>query len=194
MKPIAGYENIQGSSDFTPLPKDGYVLDIKQAKEITDNGNPYIEVMFDIAEGEYKDYYKNNYDAQSGEDKKWRGRFRLYEPLMDGSEKDTWTQKTFKTFTNSLEDSNEGYHWDWDESKWAGKKIGGLFRYKDYQKNDGSTGMVTEFKRATSVEKIRSGNFTLPDDYIRYGGSASSNDTGDFAVVTSEEGSDLPWD
>lgn len=200
MKPIANYDSVKGYSEFQQLPKDGYVLEIKQAKEVTGNGNPYIEVMFDIAEGEYKDFYKQDYDKQTGEDKRWRGQFRLYEPLQDGSEKDGWTTREFKTFTNSLEDSNNGYHWDWDETKWAKKLIGGLFHYRDYQKSDGSAGTVLSFKRATTVEDIRKGTFTLPKDNFKYGGYApgslapenNTGTSGDDFVVTSED-EELPW-
>lgn len=201
MKPIENYNNVKAYSEIKTLPKDGYVIEIKQAKEVTGNGNPYIDIKFDIAEGEYKDFYKQDYDRQTGEDKKWRGSFRLYEPLQDGSERDGWTTREFKTFTNALEDSNSGYHWDWDETKWAKKLIGGLFHYRDYQKQDGSAGTVLNFKRAASVDDIRKGNFKLPKDNFRFGGYAPGTFNGnapaetateDGFVVTSED-EELPW-
>ena len=71
--------------------------------------------------GEYQDYYKNDYKNQNTEDKKWRGVLKLYLPKEDGTEKDNWTISVFKAFTEAVEESNQGYHWDWDETTLKGK-------------------------------------------------------------------------
>ncbi len=90
------------------------------AKEVTFSGRngdfSRLDVSLDIAEGEYQDYYKNDYKNQNTEDKKWRGVLKLYLPKEDGTEKDNWTISVFKAFTEAVEESNQGYHWDWDET------------------------------------------------------------------------------
>ena len=79
---------------------------------------------FDIAEGEYKDFFANDLKAQTGEDKKWKGVLRLWLPKDDGSDKDEVTKSILKGFVTSVEKSNPGYLFDWNEASLAGKQIG----------------------------------------------------------------------
>ena len=65
----------------------------------------------------------------------------------------------------NVEESNPGYHWDWDEGKLKGKLIGGLFNNKEYAYN-GRHGFFTNCHSLITVEKIRSGKFTIPDDTL----------------------------
>lgn len=164
IKQFGDYATTQAFSEGTALPKDGYVCKILNAQVKEGSKGQYIQIAYDIAEGPYTDYFKKLYDNKRDENKKWSTYFFLNIPKDDGSEKDGWTKRTFKTFTNALEDSNEGYHFDWDETKFKGKLIGGLFHYEEYQRNDGKIGRATKMKNACSVQKIRSGDFKLPDD------------------------------
>lgn len=164
IKQFGDYATTQAFSEGTALPKDGYVCKILNAQVKEGSKGQYIQIAYDIAEGPYTDYFKKLYDNKRDENKKWSTYFFLNIPKDDGSEKDGWTKRTFKTFTNALEDSNEGYHFDWDETKFKGKLIGGLFHYEEYQRNDGNVGRSTKMRTACSVQKIRSGNFKLPDD------------------------------
>lgn len=166
MKQIKDFKNVQGYSEYKALPKGAYVLKIMQAVPGNNDFNSWIEVSFDIAEGEYKDFYMQDWKNQTGEDKKWRGTYRLYETKDDGSEQDMWRARTLKTFTTALEESNAGYHWDWDESKWKGLFVGGLFRNEQYQKNDGTIGNTVRMSRATTVECVRTGDYRLPNDRL----------------------------
>ena len=145
------------------LPEGGYVCRIL-ATQYTNpkNGNSgFITVQFDVIEGDYKDFFRNQYESNTAEDKKWKGKAIIWEPKDDGTEQDGWTKNAFARWTNAIEDSNPGYTWDWDETKWKEKMVGILF---------GTTGTVidgkeivyTEARTATSVEKIRSGNYKIP--------------------------------
>ena len=62
----------------------------------------------DIIEGEYKEYFRRDFDSQNTEDKKWRGVLRLYVPNGDGSDQDNWSASKLKRFVNNVEDSNPG--------------------------------------------------------------------------------------
>ena len=66
-------ENAVQISSFEILPKGAYVCKILKAAEVKNkNGNgSHIEIGFDIAEGDYKDFYKKQFDANTNEDKKW---------------------------------------------------------------------------------------------------------------------------
>lgn len=165
MKRLDGYEKAKAYVDSERLPAGGYVLQILDVKYKTYDWGDVILLSFDIHEGEQKGFYAANYKAQTQEDKKWKGAYRLNVPKDDGSEKDTWTMRRFKTVITNFEESNHGYHWNWDEQTLKGKLIGGLFNNKEYEIN-GNRGFYTNCHSLLPVEKIRSGKFNIPEDTL----------------------------
>lgn len=165
MKAFNNYENTQVISTQERLPAGGYVLKIMGVEIVTTDYGERLVLSFDVAEGEYKDYYADNYRNQTGEDKRWKGNYRISIPKDDGSEDDEKTKRRFKTNIALIEESNNGFHWDWDENKLKGKQVGGIFRNKEYCFN-GKSGFFTECAWLTSVEKIRDGKFTVPADKL----------------------------
>lgn len=165
MKQYKGFDRNNTYKDAERLPIGGYALKIMDAKEVANDWGNTLVISFDIAEGEFKDFFANNYKSQSGEDKKWKGTYRLREPRDDGSKEDEWTTMRFNTFVVNVETSNQGYHWDWDEKKLKGKLIGGLFNNKEYDFN-GRHGFYTNCHSLVPVEKIRSGKFEIPADTL----------------------------
>ena len=185
MKPIKNFDKVRGYEGSMQLPVGGYVLKISAVRyETGENGySDRIVVAFDIAEGEYKDFFRQKYDSDPNEDKKWKGTTTLYVPKEDGSEQDEWTQRKLKTFTNALEDSNSGYKWDWEESKWKGLMIGGLFG-EVHSMIDGKQVSFTSFKSSCSVENIRKGNFKIPKVQYKNGASANSVNVKDASIAS----------
>lgn len=165
MKKLNGYEKAQAYSDTERLPVGGYVLKIMDVKYQENDWGDVILLSFDIAEGEQKDFFATNYKEQTGEDKKWKGTYRLRVPKDDGSEQDNWTMRRFKTVMSAFEDSNSGYHWNWDEQTLKGKLIGALFNNKEYEFN-GRNGFFTNCHSLVTIEKIRSGKFEIPADTL----------------------------
>ena len=160
MKPV-NMNGVQGYSDRESLPlgKGGYVLRIMSAVEKINSVGSYLELSCDIAEGEYKDFFANDYKAQSGE-KKWHCTKFVNVPKDDGSEKDEWAKRALKTLTDAVEGSNPGYHWDWDETKLKGKIVGGLFRVEEFLgRTDNQVHEAVRLASFTTAEKIRTGNF-----------------------------------
>lgn len=199
MKKLNGYEKAQAYSDTERLPVGGYVLKILDAVEQdnSDKGwNNQLIISFDIAEGEHKDFFAANYKAQTGEDKRWKGTYRLRVPKDDGSEQDNWTMRRFKTVMNAFEDSNKGYRFDWDEKKLKGLLIGALFNNKEYKFN-GRHGFFTNCHSLVTVEKIRSGKFEIPaDTFLKGNGQQSSRqpDIGtDFMQIPDGIEEELPF-
>lgn len=168
MKPFADYETIQAAGEFEKLPKGAYEVRIKQAKVVAYKGKDgssfeKLEIAFDIDKGEYAGYYRRNLESQQQEDKKWKGVLRIYVPKDDGSEKDQWTKRKFKAIIQAIEDSNPGYHWDWNESGLKGKIVGCIFQWKEWAMN-GKSGWFANPYNFIDVAKVRSGEFKLPDD------------------------------
>lgn len=193
IKQFGDYDKTQAYGDFPTLPKDGYVMKIMGVKSATNSNGEYLIIGCDVAEGDYKDFYTKQYTNDKREDKKWGCNFLLSIPKDDGTEQDGWTKRSFKTFTEALEESNEGYHFDWDETKFKGKLIGGLFHYQQYQKNDGSVGTSTRLKNVCSVQKIREHSFKLPDDKLLSAPAAASTGSSDFMNIPDNISEELPF-
>lgn len=151
--------------DFQMLPRGGYVCVIMGAKvEERNDGSQVIVLAMDIAEGEYAAYFQQSFNRQTGDNKIWPCRYWLNVPKDDGSERDEWDKRRFKTFTTSLEKSNEGYKFDWDETKFTGKLIGGLFNYREFETSSGTVGEAPNLAQVRSADAIRKEDYRLPKD------------------------------
>lgn len=160
MRPYNGYK-AEAPRRREPLPAGGYVAKIMDVQEQSYSWGSVLLISFDIAEGEQKDFFANDYRGQQQEDKKWRGTCRLRIPSDDGTEQDGWSKRTFNGAMWAVEASNSGYRWDWAEAGLKGKLVGVLFRDKQWEMN-GNTGWTTECCAFESVEHIRDGKFKLP--------------------------------
>ena len=195
MKQLNGYAQAQAYSDSERLPVGGYVLKIMDVKYQENEWGDVIILSFDIEEGEQKGFFAANYKAQTGEDKRWKGTYRLRVPKDDGSEQDEWTKRRFKTVVAAFEESNAGYHWNWDEQTFKGKVIGALFNNKEYD-FDGRHGFYTNCHSLVKAEKIRSGKFEVPADTLlkAQNGSRSSALVGDgFMNIPDGIDEELPF-
>jgi len=143
------------------LPAGGYVARILDAKVQTYDFGDMLVLSFDIAEGPYFGFFQRDYQNNPNEDRKWRGTFRISIPKDDGSERDGWSKNAFNGFIYSIEDSNPGYTWDWNEAMLKGKLIGVLFRDKEWEFK-GDTGWTTECCAVDAVSAIREGKFKQP--------------------------------
>lgn len=195
IKKFSDYEQTKGYGDYERLPKGGYVLVIKAAQLMQNSMGEYIKVSADIYEGEYIQFFTRAYKAQQSEDKHWTCNYLLNVPNDDGSERDGWTKRKFKTFTEALEDSNEGYHFDWDERRFKGLLIGGLFNEREYEGRNGDVRRATNWGGVCAVSKIREGNYKLPaDKLLNKGYSAAAPASSDgFMSIPDGDDEELPF-
>lgn len=204
MKAFNGLEAAQEAAKFAGgerLPAGAYVCEIKNVQYVVgENGNSdRIDILYDITEGDYKDFFKNQYDANTSEDKKWKGRKSIYVPKDDGSEKDEWTIKSFAGWINGFEDSNSGYKWDWKESKWKGLKIGIVFGDTGTVLDDGKEIVFTEPRFAVAIKKVQNGTAPKAKFIARKGYTGNKNnpptDSGsDFMAVPDTDSEEIPFD
>lgn len=152
MKKIENFEEIKASSEFDSLKPGGYVCTLMEAKDESDK--EYLKVSFDVAEGEFADYYRNLYKAMNF----WGGVF-----IRSYKEK---ALSMFKGFIKAVEESNVGYVWNWDESTLKGKKVGLILQEEEYVPTGGAhagelrTRLIVQ--KVVNVETIKSGNFKVP--------------------------------
>lgn len=197
MRPFSNYDNTQTISARAQLPVGAYICQILKAEEKVYSSSKgewhKLEVSFDISEGEHKDFYANDYRSQSGEDKKWKGILRMNIPSDDGSEADNWAKRSFKTNILAIEESNNGYHWDWNEAQLKGKTVGIVFRSEEWEYNGKRGWRTAPFKMVPAAD-VKSGNIKIPDPKPLNGKAASqastAADLSDFVEVAS---ADLPF-
>lgn len=162
MKPFSGYE-AKKQTGREILPAGGYVVNVLDAEEKRYDWGSKLEISFDVCQGDFRGFFAADYKNNQNEDRKWRGKYSLYVPKDDGSEKDGWTKRTFGGAMFAFEDSNPGFHWDWDEKKLKGLTVGALFRNKEWEM-DGRTGWTTECCALIPAEDVLQGRFKQPKD------------------------------
>ena len=173
------------------LPAGGYVAKIMDASVIKYDWGEVLKIDFDIAEGEYKGFFTNDYRTNTSDNKKWRGNYRINIPNENNQYFDS-QRKSFNNLIACLEETNAGYHFDWDEAKLKGKGIGVLFRNKEWEYN-GSTGWTTECCAVTTAKDIREGNFKMPKDKPLKAKAANSGAYSETAFAPVDDDADLPF-
>lgn len=161
------YDRTKRKKTFERLPKGAYVICIKDVKEeenSSKNGT-HLTIIFDIAEGDYKDIYQRRYDETPSEDKKWphEGIHYLTVP-GDNSAQFIWDN--WNSFFADLEDSNNGYVFNGDLKTLKGKLIGGKFAIEQREYN-GQIYDSTRLRWTCVADDVREGKAgKLPNDKL----------------------------
>lgn len=178
-----------------------YIGKILGAEDVTGTSKKgksyeYLKISVDVTEGEYKDYYADDYRNQTGDKKWWKGSISVFVPNDDGSEEDGKTANKFKTTMSKIEESNKGYTWNWDEKTLKNKTVGFAVRRREYE----SGKFATEVSAILSVDEVRKGTYWKGylEDRLLKGGSSSSNsepkaDADGFVNLAAGIASELPF-
>lgn len=157
MRKPAGYdEAIPMNGESQALPAGLYVCKIILAIETNRNGKSFLEIAYDVAEGEYKDFFQKRYDANTSQNKKWPA---IYRQATEGN-----STGFFKGVITSIEESNPGYHWNWDENTLKGKKFGAVMGREEFLTNDGQKKFATKIRFIRSIEGLK--HATIPEDKL----------------------------
>lgn len=141
----------------------------KVAQGSTPNGAEFLEFWIDIIDGEFARYYEKDYKAQRPDEygeKRWRGTVRYFMsekalPMLKGG-------------ITSIEESNPGYTWDWNDVSAKGKKVGVGIRREQYQANDGQLKFTTRPFAFCDIKKVIAGEMEPPKDRLFDAGRAAS--------------------
>lgn len=190
MKPISGFKSEALTNGYPMLPKGLYIATIKDVRVEGSAPDQQLVIRLDISEGEYTGYYTNRYknDSQSNSrfEVKYKGDYRLQIPDADNTKREhyDWDYKTFQGAVWAIEDSNDGYHWDWNEAGLKGKAVGINVRQGEY---NGSP--YTKIGRLESVKMIRAGKVKVMRDM------AARQDAGTAAAgaLTPVEDVEIPF-
>ena len=107
----------------------GHVLKIVRAVEAKakESGRDQLNMSADIAGGEFKDYYKD-LSVKLNKDCYLTAYWGLDEKSLP----------YFKGNIKSIEQSNNGFKFDFDENKLVGKLVGACLREEEYEDRDGN--------------------------------------------------------
>lgn len=168
MKPLSDYNSIPefASIDTRKLPAGAYEITIKRAEEKNMNGEDCLCILFDISDGEYKDYFINKFKLDQknfAESAKFKGVYRLLYP--NGNEYDEGRKKRMKTALERIKKSNDlnaDFSKEWDGDVLKGCKAGMIFRDCEYDYK-GYHGMSAQPYSVITLEDLKSGKFTIPE-------------------------------
>lgn len=164
MKAINNWNNVrEAGGAIENLPAGGYVCTILKCNEDKNrntNGT-HLTIQFDVTEGEYKDWFAADWKNQTRDDKFWRGVINQNVPDETSPKYETQCG-FFKRFTNAVEASNPGYHWDWNEVGLKGKKIGVVFGEVEKESQRGTRYMITRADSICSVDEVKNGKCKIP--------------------------------
>ena len=183
---------------FEPLPKAAYVVRIMSAKIVKDkNGNDQLVIAFDIAEGEYKDFYKGQFDRNTSEDKKWPIDAIFYLTIPHDGCAD-YVVTNYDSFFADLEDSNNGFVFTGDEKTLKGKLIGAKMHIRQTEFN-GNVYNHTRMKWSCVADDVRKGKAgRLPNDKLvtPSAGNASGSAIDSYATngFTDSADDEIPFD
>lgn len=132
------------------LPAGGYVAIILDIEDV--EAKEYLKITYDIHEGEYKGYHKK-------QEERWGNAFNTF--IVSYSEKSV---NSLKRFIEAVEDSNKGFHWDWDNPRTAIKRgVGIVLQEEEYVNNSGEVKTrLSNFITAYTCNEIRQGKYSKP--------------------------------
>ena len=193
-----GYDKLQVTEGGAALEPGGYELRIIGAKVEQFTNCQILKVAFDIVNNDkYAGFYSTRFKAAKAQNAnaKWGGVFDVFIPKDDGTEYDGYTKQAFKRFITSVEKSNEGYIWNWDENSLKDKMFGGLFGKEQFKTNEGNLKFAVKCRFPRSIESIRSGDFSIPEDKL-YKEKTGTNATAfgnlnDYEVLA--DGNEVPF-
>lgn len=166
MKQFKGFERKE-QVEWEQLPKGAYVIKLLNVKEEANKNSSgtHLAIAFDIAEGEYQGFYKKAFENDTREDKKWNNDAVIYINCPEDNSQQ-WVIDNFNKFITAVEDSNEGYHWSWDEKTLKNKLVGAKF-FIEQSEYEGKIYDHTKAKWFIAVKKIRDGKYgKLPNDKL----------------------------
>ena len=188
MKAFDGFKS-EASNKFGPLPAGPYVAKILNTKIDGDEPDQYLVLRLDISEGPRAGYFTERYNRETEKAAgkyvpKFKGDYRIRIP-NDENRKAQYPDSDKRRFNDAIyriEQSNDGYHWDWDERGLIGLTVG-----INMQDDEFNGQPFTRIGRLEIAEDIRKGLVKPMQPRNRSG--QTDKQTG-FAQV---EDTQLPW-
>ena len=192
MKAFEGFKS-EASNKFGPLPAGPYVAKIINVKIDGDEPDQQLVLRLDVSEGPYEGYFVKRYNKDSGNQNakypaRYKGDFKIRIPneankkaMYPDSDKSRFNDAIFR-----IEQSNPGYHWDWNELGLKGLTVG-----INMQEGEYNGAPYTRIGRLEIAQDVRDGKVkTMPPRDARNNQQPVDEQSG-FTKV--EDQTELPW-
>lgn len=144
----------RGDGGFERLLAGGYVCRIIAVEDVT--AKDYLNIIYDIAEGDYKGFYGDEW----GKDHPFAHRFFMsYKESALGMFKGRLRAIDESNGTEFVKEAVSGLK----EQQLVGKLVGLVIGYEEYDSDRGEIRERTYVKSVLPIDKIRSGDFKVPD-------------------------------
>lgn len=171
------WNNVTEATDSRLTPG-GYICGIVRAEDVPDK--EYLRIEFDIAEGPYKNYFREMRDRMNLDN--WPRAGVLIRSYKEKA------QPYFKAFLTAVQNSNAGYTFKNDESTLSRKLVGMVLGEEEYEHN-GEVKTRLYVNAVRSVKAIQNGDFAVPNKKT-LPTKAPSVDA--YAPISDDDG-DLPF-
>jgi len=189
MKQFEGFKSEAAGTRMPMLPAGTYVAAIKNVKIDGAEPDQQLVLRLEIIEGDWAGYYTKRFEHDSANASggnyqvKYKGDLRIQIPNQANAKRNhpEWDVKAFNHTIWCVEQSNSGYHWDWNEMGLKGKTVGINVREGMYNGNP-----YTQIGRLEVADDVRKG---IVQTMKPKKGSGDANDTdpSGFTVVETEE-------
>ena len=210
MKKFEGYESARVNGDYEKIelgPHICKILEVKVEEITTKEGRTFEQLILKIdmdSKDKQPGYYSKKFQSDATTNAlnaKWKGYYKLSIP-EDGSE--DYIKANFKTLITSVEQSNPGYVWNWEENTLVGKKFCGVFGIEEFKNDKGDVIAFTRCRYIRSTEnmdKIEIPKVILADktkiDYEEYMNNKAQKKDNNTSTTTEEvatlDSDDLPF-
>lgn len=184
---------------FAPLELGGHACIIRNADIYKgQSGNESLRVQVDIdTTDKQAGFFQKQFDNDTRTEKKWSNGATKYYSLKEEN------LGMLKAFTTAVENSNAGFKFDMDETKLKGKRIAGVFGWKEYEKQDGTVGVTTKLTQIRSLDKLNEikiprvkkldNSYVDYEEYKNYKSTASAEEIFGSSIVETDSGK-LPFE
>lgn len=183
IKPKNYDEVVVGESNYSPIELGGHKGVIMNAEEYTgQSGNVSLKVYVDTDKTDSQpEYFSTQFKNDTRPDKKWSNSAIKYVSLKE----DESCIRMLKAFITSVENSNEGFKFDWNKevTQLKGKKIGLVYGLEEFKIDDEikTTRKINRFGTYNKIEGVSIPNVRLLNgsymDYDDYEETHNNNDT-----------------
>ena len=154
MKAFNGFKSEAMANKPRQLPAGPYVAKIKAVKIDGDEPDQQLVLRVDVIEGDFANYFSERYKRESEkfDNVRYKGDYKIRIP-NENNKRALYPESDIRNFNDAMyriEQSNPGYHWDWNEQGLAGLVVGINMQESEY---NGST--FTRIGRLEIADDVR---------------------------------------
>ena len=141
-------------------------------------------VLTNPSSKEYKDFYQKKFANDNRDNPKWSG---IWTVFTEGYNPGT-TNPKFKGLITSVEASNNGFKFSFNEQELVNKKVGFVFREEEFEGQDGEVHNTVKPFYALSYDKVEQAKIPNPKKLQEKGEAFE-----DFVNSVASDNDDLPF-